>query len=131
MKTTRYPGNPGPILCVLGAVLLAGMVPALSAAPVASQTQAQAIRRAQEAELAQVLDLQPVRERLAALGLERDEIEAAIARMDADQLAELSAHAERIEAGSVDATGWVIVAVILAFIWILARYTTWWGWSHA
>ena len=131
MKTTRYAGNRRLILYVLGAVLLAGMLPALSAAPVASQTQEQAIRRERQAEVAQVLDLEPVRARLASLGLDREEIEAAMARMDADQLAELAAHAERIEAGSVDATGWVIAAVVLAFIWILARYTTWWGWSGA
>ena len=131
MKITRHPVKRGPMCCMLAAALLAGAVPAVSAAPVASQTQAQAVRSAQEARLVQTLDLQPVRERLAAMGLGRQEIEAAIARMDADQLAELSAHADRIEAGGVDATGWVIAAVVLAFIWILARYTTWTGWSRA
>jgi hypothetical protein len=130
MMTTQGIGIRRPGLLVLIGLLCAGMASVVPAAPLASQTEAQAFRRAQETEVVQALDLEPVRARLASLGLDRAEVEAAIARMDADELAQLSAHAERIEAGSMDATGWVIAAVILAFVWILARYSTWWGWTR-
>ncbi len=114
------------VLLVVFAAVWAAVLPA-EAAPVASQTHAQVVRQARRAEVSAALDLQPVRERLEAMGMSRAEIETRLSRMDDEELRELADRAAELDSGG-DATAIITVGLILAFLWVLIRYTDMWNW---